>query len=95
MGCFLKGLQIPVISQFSQSIGRLGPHSRIGIEQEPFPKIRENPSVPQFPQRRHGPLSYGRVLIDQGFPQRRIGTPGFKLSERVNRGTTAAVLSDG
>ncbi len=95
MGCLLKGLQLLVISQFPQSIGRLSPHSRIGIEQESFPKIRENPSIPQFPQRRQGALSYGRVLIDQGFPQRRIGTLGFKLTERFNRSTTAADLSGG
>ena len=95
MSSLLKGLQLPVISQFSQSIGRLSPHTRGSIEQQPFPKIRESPTVAQLTQRSHGPLSHGRIRIGQGFPQRRIGALGFKLSKRFNHGTTAASFSDG
>ncbi len=96
-GGFIQGLQLPVvsgISQFPQSVGSLGPYTRVGIEQEPFPKIREDPSISQLTQRSQGTLSYGRVRVGQGFPQNRIGTFGFKLCERFNHGTTAAALSD-
>ena len=51
MGGFIKGLQLLVISQFPQSIGRLGPHARGNIEQKPFPKIRESPTIAQLTQR--------------------------------------------
>ncbi len=95
---FIQGLQLRVItgiSQFSQSIGRLSPHARGSIEQQPFPKIRESPTIAQLTQRSHGPLSHGRIRIGQCLPQRRKGPFGFKLSQRFNRGATAASLSDG
>lgn len=95
---FIQGLQLTVISgisQFPQPVGSLGSHTRVGIEQEPFPKSRENPTISQLTQRGQGTLSHGRVRIGQGCPQNRIGASGFKLCERFNRGTTAAALSDG
>ena len=95
---FIQGLQLRVItgiSQFPQSIGRLSPHTRGSIEQQPFAKIREDPSITRLAQRRQGTLSHGRIRIAQGFPQRRTGTPGFKLCKRFNRGATGAALSDG
>ena len=68
---FIQGLQLRVISgisQFPQSIGRFGPHARVVIEQEPFPKIREDPAITRLTQRRQGALSHGRVRVGQGFP---------------------------
>ncbi len=95
MGSLLKGLQLLVISQFSQSIGRLSPHTRGNIEQQPLPKIRESPAIAQLTQRSYGPLSHGRVRIGQCLPQSRKGLFGFKLSKRFNHGKTAASLSGG
>lgn len=95
---FIQGLQLRVISgisQFPQSIGRLGPYPRGNIKQESFAKICEDPTITQLTQRGHGTLSHGRILICQDFSQRRIGTLGFKLRERFNRGTTAVALADG
>ncbi len=95
---FIQGLQLRVItgiSQFPQSIGRLGPHTRGDIEQEPFPKIRENPTIAQLTQRSQGPLSHNRVRVGQGLPQSRDGLFGFELGKGVNHGTTTASPSDG
>ena len=95
---FIQGLQLRVISgisQFPQSIGRLGPYPRVNIKQESFTKICEDPSITQLTQRGHGILSHGRILICQDFSQRRIGTLGFKLRECFNRCTTAVAFADG
>ena len=83
------------LSQFSQSIGSLGPDPRVSIEQESFPKIRENPTITQLTQRSNGTLSHGRIGIGQGVPQTQEGPFDFKLGKRFNGGAPAAAFSDG